>query len=119
MFNFRKEKEPQDLAGVLKQLRILKKEFKKIEEELSEIKDQSKMSIQKVGIVRYNPFSDTGSDQSFSLALLDGLNNGIVVTSLYSRDGNRVYGKSLQEGKSEYSLSKEEEKAIKQALDGK
>lgn len=119
MFNFRKEKEPQDLAGVLKQLRILKKEFKKIEEELSEIKDQGKMSIQKVGIVRYNPFSDTGSDQSFSLALLDGLNNGIVVTSLYSRDGNRVYGKSLQEGKSEYSLSKEEEKAIKQALDGK
>ena len=119
MFNFRKEKEPQDLAGVLKQLRILKKEFKKIEEELSEIKDQSKMSIQKVGIVRYNPFSDTGSDQSFSLALLDGLNNGIVVTSLYSRDGNRVYGKSLKEGKSEYSLSKEEEKAIKQALDGK
>ena len=67
-------------------------------------------------LIRYNPFSGVGSDQSFSIALLDGNNNGFVITSIYSREGNRVYGKSLKEGKSEYSLSDEEKKAISKAI---
>lgn len=109
LFN-KKEKQPKDLKQVLKGFEELKKEFKKISE-------QNRACIQKVGIVRYNPFSDTGSDQSFSIALLDGDNNGIVITSLYSRDGNRVYAKPLENSASEYSLSSEEKEAIKKAQD--
>ncbi len=122
MFNLGKKKTPADLRAkdvkeVLAEFGELKQAFERVSAELEEMKKQNKMSVQKVGIIRYNPFSNTGSDLSFSVALLDGGNNGIVITSLYSRDGNRVYGKAVKEGKSEYSLSKEEEKVIKEALD--
>jgi len=56
-----------------------------------------------------------GGDQSFSLALLDKRNSGVVITSLYAREGNRVYGKPIKEGTSEYPLSEEEKKAIEEA----
>lgn len=109
MFKFnKKEEQPKDLKQALREFAELKKKVK-------EISEQNKACIQKVGIVRYNPFSDTGSDQSFSIALLDSDNNGMVITSLYSRDGNRVYAKPVNNAKSEYSLSEEENKAIKKA----
>ena len=73
-------------------------------------------AVTKVGIVRYNPFKDIGGDQSFSIALLDDSDSGIVVTSHYGRDANRVYAKPLEKGKSKYSLSQEEEQAIAEAL---
>lgn len=108
LFKNEENKEPKDLKEVLKQFEELKKKVENISQ-------NSKTSIQKVGMVRYNPFSDVGSDQSFSIALLDGDNNGIVITSLFSRDGNRVYGKPVKNGQSEYSLSGEEKKAIEKA----
>ncbi len=109
MFNpFKKDKEPKDLKEVLKQ-------FEELKEEVEKISQTSKSSIQKVGIVRYNPFSEVGGDQSFSVALLDGNNDGVVITSLFSRDGNRVYGKPIENSGSKYSLSKEEKKAIEKA----
>jgi len=112
MFNlFKKDEEPKDLKEVLKQFEELKKRVEKISQ-------SSKASVQKVGIVRYNPFSNVGGDQSFSIALLDGNNNGIVITSLFSRDGNRVYGKSIENSDSKYSLSKEEKQAIEKAKHG-
>jgi len=109
LFKNKKDKEPKNLKEVLRQFEELKKSVEKISQ-------KSKASVQKVGMVRYNPFSDVGGDQSFSIALLDGENNGIVITSLFSRDGNRVYGKSVKNGKSEYSLSSEEKKAIEKAI---
>lgn len=113
---FKKDKQPKNLDQVLKQFEELKKEVKGISEAFEILKKNNKFSIQRVGIVRYNPFSGVGSDQSFSIALLDGNNNGIVITSLFSRDGNRVYGKSVKDAKSEYSLSDEEKKAITEAI---
>lgn len=109
---FKKNKEPKDLKKVLKEFEELKKEVEKLRE-------QGVFSVQKVGVVRYNPFSEVGGDQSFSIALLDGNNDGVVITSLYSRDGNRVYGKLVKNGKSEYSLSGEEKKAISEATGSK
>jgi len=105
---FKKDEEPKDLKEVLKQFEELKKQVEKISQ-------TSKASVQRIGIVRYNPFSNVGGDQSFSIALLDGNDNGVVITSLFSRDGNRVYGKSVKNGQSEYSLSGEEKKAIEKA----
>jgi len=116
MFFFKKQKrEPKDFEEILSQFKNLEKNFEEISQELENLKKESKFSVQKLGIVRYNPFSEVGSDQSFSIALLDGNNNGVVITSLYSREGNRVYGKPIKNGSSVYSLSKEEKQAIEQA----
>lgn len=104
------------MKEVLKQFGDLGKEVERISEGLENLKKEGKFSVQKVGIVRYNPFSEVGSNQSFSVALLDGNNNGVVITSLFSRDGNRVYGKGIKSGRSEYSLSNEEKKAIDRAI---
>ena len=120
MFNFfKKDKEPKNLKEVLNQLKDLEKKINGISEELENLKKESKFSVQKTGIVRYNPFSGIGSNQSFSVALLDGNNDGIVITSLYAREGNRVYGKPVKDGKSEYSLSNEEKRAIERATGSK
>jgi len=117
MFNFfKKKKEPKNLKEILSRFEDLKGEVKIISDELENLKKEGKFSIQKTGIVRYNPFSDVGGDQSFSIALLDGNNNGIVFTSLYTKEGNRVYGKPIKDAKSEYSLSEEEKKAIEKAI---
>ena len=68
--------------------------------------------IQHAGMVRYNPFQETGGDQSFSLALADGHGNGLVLSSLHARGSTRVYGKPLQGWESGYSLADEEKQAI-------
>lgn len=112
---FKKKKEPKNLEDALLQLKILKKDFKKISEDIKSLKQGGLFSIQKVGVIRFNPFKEIGGNQSFSVALLDGHNDGIVITSLYSRDGNRVFAKPIKKGKSKYLLSKEEKKAIEKS----
>lgn len=75
--------------------------------------------IQKVGIVRYNAFKDVGSNLSFTLALLDNNNNGVVLNGIYSRDNSNIYAKPVKDGKSEYVLSEEEKEAIEKAINSK
>jgi len=72
--------------------------------------------LQRVGLVRYNPFEETGGNQSFALALLDAKGDGIVVSSLHARAGTRVYAKTVSGGQSEAALSDEESEAVRQAL---
>lgn len=72
--------------------------------------------IQKISLLRYNPYGDTGGDQSFSLVLLDGKSTGVILTSLHTRAGTRVYAKQVEDGRSELHLSKEEESALNKAL---
>lgn len=72
--------------------------------------------IQKVGIVRYNAFKDTGSDLSFALALLDEENDGVVLNGIYSREMSNIYAKPIQKGKSTYTLSEEEKEAIQKVI---
>lgn len=71
--------------------------------------------IQKVGVVRFNAFEDTGSDLSFALALLDQQDNGVVLSSIYGRNENRVYAKPIAKGQSSYFLTEEEKAALQQA----
>ncbi|MCK5084283.1 MAG: DUF4446 family protein [Candidatus Pacebacteria bacterium] len=92
-------------------------ENKKLNEDNERIKENASKCIQKVGVVRFNPFGDVGGNQSFAIALLDKYLNGVIILSLYSRDDVKVYSKQVIEGKSEYTLSKEEEEAIKIADD--
>jgi hypothetical protein len=72
--------------------------------------------IQRVQILRYNPYNDTGGDQSFSIVLLDGKLNGIILTSLHSRAGTRIYTKVITQGKSDMDLSKEEREVLKRVV---
>ncbi|MBI2600734.1 DUF4446 family protein [Candidatus Daviesbacteria bacterium] len=73
--------------------------------------------IQRVELMRYNPYDDAGGDQSFSIAILDGDGTGVVLTSLHARSGTRVYSKPVLKGKPEnYQFSKEEEIVVKKAM---
>lgn len=86
-------------------------------EEIMKMVDKSDHHIQRVSLSRYNPYDETGGDQSFSVALLDNNGTGIVVTSLHARVGTRVFAKPVIKGSSGNNrFSKEEEIVIKKAL---
>lgn len=87
-----------------------------LEKILGELNHKSKRHISKVGIVRFNPFDDTGGDQSFTLALLDDADDGIVISSLHGRERTRIYAKPVRSGDPvEYEFSEEEKEAIRKA----
>lgn len=111
----RKEDLPENIEELLKEFQILKSENEKREKEIKEIKEKQKFFLQNIRMVRFNPFHQEGGNQSFVLALLNDNGDGVVVTSLYTKEGNRIYGKPIINRKSEYPLSKEEEDAIKDA----
>ena len=75
--------------------------------------------IQKVGIVRYSAFKDTGSDLSFAVALLDEKNSGVVFNGIYSREMSNIYAKPVENGNSSYTLSEEEAEAIRKAINSR
>jgi hypothetical protein len=75
-------------------------------------------AVRHVGLVRYDAFEDVGGRLSFSCALLDDRAGGVVVTSINGRQDTRVYAKPVNDGRSPYNLSVEEEEAIRQALAG-
>jgi len=81
-----------------------------------ELETLSQQSIQKVGVIRFNPFSDTGGDQSFAVALLDADGNGVVLSSLHGRADTRIFAKQVLAGRSKHALSEEEQDAIRKAL---
>jgi hypothetical protein len=76
-------------------------------------------SVQNVGLVRFNPFQDTGGDQSFALALLDKRGDGVVISSLHTRTSTRMYARPIKAGAANSSLSGEEAQAVQQAMGGK
>lgn len=93
------------------------KDTGKISGNLDELQHASKFYIQKVGLLRFNPFSDTGGDQSFVLSILNGNDTGIVLTSLHNRGLTRWYAKNVYEGKGmDHELSEEEKESIKKAV---
>ena len=112
------EEIPQLAEIVLKHKKTLathNKNLKELGKILEELVENNKLNIQRAGVVRFNPFAETGGNMSFAIALLDGKNNGIVISSLHGREGTRVYAKSVAGGKSQSRLTEEEEQAIKQA----
>ena len=80
------------------------------------VEGRSTVALQRVGIVRFSPFADTGGQQSFAVALLDARGSGFVISSLHSRQATRLYLKQVTEGKSDTPLGDEEADAIRQAL---
>ena len=117
MFEFLKhsKREPENVEEVLKELKILEKNLSDVSQELVGLKKESQRHFKKIGFLRYNPFPGVGSDQSFSLALLNEEDSGFLVTSLFSREGNRVYAKTVEKGNPNYPLSEEEQATLKLA----
>jgi hypothetical protein len=80
---------------------------------VTKLANQLEGAMQRVGVVRYNPFEDTGSNQSFVLAMLDGRGDGFVLSSLHSRQATRMFLKPVSAGKADTPVSEEEAEAIR------
>lgn len=105
------------LLAHVQTLKTLDKDIQELYNISNQINRLAHRGFHKMGFVRFNPFSDVGGDQSFAIALLDGKNNGLTLSSLYGREGVRVYAKSIVSGQAEkYPLTEEEKKAIKMAM---
>jgi len=83
---------------------------------MTALEGAQRKAFQRVGLVRYNPFEETGGNQSFALALLDAAGDGWVLSSLHARSGTRVYAKTIQAGRADVGLSAEETAAITRAM---
>lgn len=105
---------------------ILEKYIDRINETISKNKELQELCIkidadikncvQKVGIYRYNAYKDAGHDLSFTLALLDEKNDGVVLNGIYSREMSNIYAKPIKNGVSEYKITEEEKEALKRAM---
>ena len=114
-------KKAQNLESIIlahtNEISALDKEIQELFEISNKIHALAQKSVHKVGIVRFNPFKDIGGDQSFALALLDGKNSGLVISSLHTREGTRIYSKPVTKGESKkYTLTEEEKSAISAAI---
>jgi hypothetical protein len=101
---------------LLRRLGRAEAKIEEMEPRLETTEAISKVSVHKVTFTRFNPFSDTGGDNSFIIALLDSGNNGIIVSSLYMREGTRVYAKRIERGEPRQQLSEEEEGVLTEAM---
>jgi hypothetical protein len=103
------------LVGHLARVGEVDTRLGELEQEYERLAVTGALASQKISVVRFNPFGDTGGDQSFCLAVLDAHDSGYVLSSIHGRQGTRVYVKPVDFGKSKYQLSAEEEKALVQA----
>lgn len=93
-----------------------KNDIKEIFKIVNELSEKETLHIQKLGLVRFNPFRELGGDHSFSLALMDGKDTGVIITGLHTRERTRVYVKNIYKGKSKLDLSSEERKVLQETL---
>ena len=108
-----------DIKNILEKLLINvdanTKDVKDIYKRIKNIEDKDKLHIQKIALVKFNPFSELGGDHSFCLAVLNDNNTGVIITGLHTRERTRVYIKEIKNGKSTLELSTEEKKALDNA----
>ena len=107
----------EDLENYMYRVERVEKQNAEIRNLIETIDTNMDNCIQKIGMVRYNAFKDTGSDLSFALAMLDEKNNGVVLNGIYSREMSNIYAKPVEKGKSKYTLSEEEQQAIQKAIE--
>lgn len=115
-----KGNEDRDLESVLINLseksHQLNNNLTKLEEQVTGNQVREETHLQNWALIRFKAFQNTGSDQSFALALLDAVGDGVVMSSLFGRDESRVYCKPVERGQSVYPLTDEEKEAITTAL---
>jgi hypothetical protein len=104
------------LGSHLERVYALNRDVDELSTRAADLARVQRKAFQKVGLVRFNPFEDTGGNQSFALALLDQDADGFIVSSLHSRNGTRIYAKAIMAGRCDTALSSEESEALKIAL---
>lgn len=107
----------EDLENYMYRVERVERQNAEIISYCKNLDDEVAKCIQKVGIVRYSAFKDTGSDLSFAVAMLDENNDGVVFNGIYSREMSNIYAKPVKNGGSEYTLSEEEKEAIRRAIE--
>lgn len=117
-------KEAKDLEKILlnqiQETQELDREIQELFEISNRLRELGMKSIHKTGVLRFNPFKEVGGNQSFCIALLDGKNSGVVLSSLHTREGTRIYAKPVVAGlESTFPLTEEEKSTIAQAISGK
>lgn len=105
----------QVLDSYLAQAQATAAQVERLNKVSQQLEKAAKLSLQHLGVVRYDAFPDVGGQQSFSVAIVDGLGNGVVISSLAGRQFTRTYAKPLQRWQTEYSLTEEEKEAIAMA----
>lgn len=101
------------LEHILENQKQLKKDIATLASRCDKMEEEQVFALNKIGLIRFNPFKDTGGDQSFIISLLNRENTGVVLSGLYSRIGTRWYAKKVKNGKAvEHELSEDEKKAI-------
>lgn len=103
---------------LLKRVEVTEAELSLVKPRIAALESIAKISFQKIGFIRFNPFADTGGDQSFALCLLDADDNGFVISSLYGREGTRVYAKAIEQGVPKQAISDEEKAVLEHAMHG-
>lgn len=106
----------EDLEKYINRVAHSEEEIRKLSVYYKELNKKQEKCLQKVGIVRYNAYKDTGSDLSFAVCLLDEKNDGIVFNGIYSRDMSNIYAKPIHNGESRYKVTPEESEAILKAM---
>lgn len=104
------------LHATLERVSLLSGAVDRLSARATVLEATQRKAVQRTGLVRYNPFEDTGGNQSFAVALLDANGDGVVVSSLHTRQNTRVYAKAIAGGRSEAALSEEEAEALRQAM---
>lgn len=112
----KKAKNLEDTIIILQdEIVTLKKAREKIEQDIESINQKLKKSIRGLETIRFNPFPDQGSNQSFAIGLLNEEEDGVVISSLYSRERMSVFAKPIKKGKSTYELTEEEKNVLEKA----
>jgi hypothetical protein len=106
------------LGEHLERVRSVSRGVDQLENRTAAVEQDVRSALGHVGLVRFNPFEDTGSNQSFALAILDAGGNGFVISSLHARGGTRIYAKAIDAGRADVTLSDEETEAVRRALSG-
>jgi Protein of unknown function (DUF4446) len=104
------------LAGQSKRTDQLASRIDSIDALARELEASTRLALRRVGVVRFNPFQDSGGDQSFAIALLDQSGTGLIISSLHGRAETRIFAKQVTDGRSKHALSDEEQQAIRAAL---
>ncbi|MFA6006241.1 MAG: DUF4446 family protein [Candidatus Paceibacterota bacterium] len=103
----------EDVIGALhKELRAQQEAAGQADARIDDLHNRVKRSVQSIRTIRFNPFQDSGSNQSFSMVFADEEGNGVVLSSLYARDRMSVYAKPLEEFSSVHELTDEEQHVI-------
>ncbi|MDD5639264.1 MAG: DUF4446 family protein [Candidatus Pacebacteria bacterium] len=118
-FDKKKEKKIKTIEDAIEYIIALEKRLDTADKKIKELESNSKFFFEKFELIRYNPFNELGGDQSFSLVLLNNKNDGCVFTSIYTKEGNRLYAKPINKGESKYQLSDEENAIVKKLVNKK